>query len=156
MHMLISTATRQHAAAQTRAGIVRWCCLLLLCSAYLQGGLQKALDFPAAVAEMRHFGLAPAAPLAVLTIAGELLASALVLSGWMRWAGAAYLAGFTLAANLVANRYWDMSGMARTMAQNGFFEHLGLAGAFLLVAWNDWKRDDGFSRHRPARREPSA
>lgn len=156
MHTLIPTATRQQVAAQARAGIIRWCCLLLLCSAYLQGGLQKALDFPAAVAEMRHFGLAPAAPLAVLTIAGELLASALVLSGRMRWAGAAYLAGFTLAANLVANRYWELSGMARTMAQNGFFEHLGLAGAFLLVGWNDWQRGDRFIRHRPVRRGPSA
>jgi len=156
MHTLIPTATRQHAAAQTRGGIIRWCCLLLLCSAYLQGGLQKALDFPAAVAEMHHFGLSPAAPLALVTIIGELLASILVLSGRMRWAGAVYLAGFTLAANLVANRFWDMSGMARTMAQNGFCEHLGLAGAFLLVAWNDWTRDDRFSRRRPARREPSA
>lgn len=156
MHTLIPTASRQHAAAKTRDGIIRWCCLLLLCSAYLQGGLQKALDFNAAMAEMRHFGLSPAGPMAALTIAGELLASALVLSGRMRWAGAAYLAGFTLAANLIANRYWELSGMARTMAQNGFFEHLGLAGAFLLVAWDDWKRDDLVSLHRPAHREPSA
>jgi uncharacterized membrane protein YphA (DoxX/SURF4 family) len=40
---------------------------------------------------MRHFGLQPAAPLAALTIAGELGASLLVLSGSLRWLGAAYL-----------------------------------------------------------------
>jgi uncharacterized membrane protein YphA (DoxX/SURF4 family) len=124
----------------TRSGIIQWCCLLLLCSAYLQGGLEKAFDFPAALAEMRHFGLAPAAPLALLTIAGELGAALLVLSGWKRWAGAAYLGLFTLAANLVANRFWELSGMGRTMSENGFFEHLGLAGAFFLVAWLDWQR----------------
>lgn len=138
-----------------RDGIVPWCCLLLLCSAYLQGGLEKAFDFPAALAEMRHFGLAPAAPLAVLTIAGELGAALLVLTGLKRWAGAAYLALFTLAANLVANRFWELSGMARTMSENGFFEHLGLAGAFLLVAWLDWqgagvRRDTRARRERPA------
>jgi hypothetical protein len=44
-----------------------------------------------AQAEMRHFGLQPAAPLAALTIAGELGASLLVLSGSLRWLGAAYL-----------------------------------------------------------------
>lgn len=116
-----------------------WCFLLLLCSAYLQGGLQKAWDFPAAVAEMRHFGLAPAAPFALLTIAGELGAALLVLSGRMRWAGALYLASFTLAANFVANRFWELEGMARTMSENGFFEHLGLVGAFLIVACIDMR-----------------
>jgi uncharacterized membrane protein YphA (DoxX/SURF4 family) len=130
----------------TRTGILPWCCLLLLCSAYVQGGLEKAFDFPAALAEMRHFGLAPAAPLALLTIVGELGAALLVLSGWKRWAGAAYLALFTLAANLVANRFWELAGAARRMSENGFFEHLGLAGAFILVAWFDWNR-----RARPAR-----
>lgn len=137
---------------QRRTGILEWCCLLLLCSAYLQGGLQKTFDFPAALAEMRHFGLAPALPLAVLTIAGELLASILVLSGRLRWLGAAYLGLFTLAANLVANRFWELSGMARTMAANGFFEHLGLAGAFLLVAWWDWQPQAGVKGDRPVRR----
>jgi uncharacterized membrane protein YphA (DoxX/SURF4 family) len=148
--MHIPTSTRR------RTGLIQWCCLLLLCSAYLQGGLEKAFDFPAALAEMRHFGMAPAGPLAVLTIAGELGASVLVLSGVLRWAGAAYLAVFTLAANLVANRFWELSGMARTMAENGFFEHLGLAGACLLVAWLDWQGGAALSRHTPAQRERSA
>jgi uncharacterized membrane protein YphA (DoxX/SURF4 family) len=120
-----------------RSGAVYWCCLLLLCSAYLQGSLEKAFDFPAALAEMQHFGLAPAAPLAVLTIAGELVASFLILTGILRWLGATYLALFTLAATLVANRFWELDGIARTMSENGFFEHLGLAGAFVLVAWLD-------------------
>jgi len=117
-----------------------WCCLLLLCSAYLQGGLEKAFDFPAAVAEMRHFGVTPAAPFALLTVVGELGASLLVLGGVQRWAGALYLALFTLAANLVANRFWELAGAARAMAENGFFEHLGLAGAFLMVACADLRR----------------
>lgn len=120
--------------------LLHWLCLLMLCAAYLQGGLTKLSGFEGAVAEMRHFGLAPAAPLAMLVIAGELGASLLVLTGRARWLGAAALALFTLAATLVANRYWEMQGMERFMAANAFYEHLGLAGAFVLVACQDLDR----------------
>lgn len=116
---------------------LHWLALLLLCAAYLQGGLHKLLDFDGAVGEMRHFGLQPAAPLAAAVIAGELGAAAMVLSGRLRWLGAAWLALFTVAASFVANRYWEMSGAPRFMAANAFYEHLGLAGGFLLVAWHD-------------------
>ncbi|GAB2866209.1 DoxX family protein [Pseudoduganella ginsengisoli] len=119
---------------------VHWLCLLMLCAAYLQGGLTKLAGFDGAVAEMRHFGLSPAGPMAVLVIAGELGASLLVLTGRARWLGAAGLALFTLAATLVANRYWEMQGMERFMAANAFYEHLGLAGAFVLVACQDLDR----------------
>ncbi|CAG2136826.1 hypothetical protein LMG31506_01729 [Cupriavidus yeoncheonensis] len=116
---------------------VRWVALLGLCAAYLQGGLDKALDFPAAIAEMQHFGLAPAGPLAAATIALELGASVMILTGFYRWLGALGLAGFTLMATFLANRFWDVSGEARFMMENAFFEHLGLVGGFLLVAWHD-------------------
>ncbi len=111
--------------------------LLMLCSAYLQGGLDKAFDFPSAILEMQHFGLAPAAPMALLTIIGEFVAPVLILSGFFRWLGALYLGGFTLMAMVVANRFWEMSGVDRFMTENAFFEHLGLAGACFLVAWLD-------------------
>lgn len=116
---------------------LRWLFLLLLCAAYLQGGINKLTDFQSAIAEMQHFGLAPAAPLAGLVILGELGASALILSGYYRWLGAGFLAVFTLMATFVANRYWEIAGPERFMAANGFYEHLGLAGGFLLVAWHD-------------------
>jgi uncharacterized membrane protein YphA (DoxX/SURF4 family) len=116
---------------------IRWLALLALCAAYLQGGIDKATDFAGAIAENQHFGLAPAAPLAVLTIVVEIGASLLVLTGFQRWAGALVLAGFTLMATFVANRFWEMAPPARFMAENGFFEHIGLVGGFVLVAWHD-------------------
>lgn len=116
---------------------VRVVALLALCGAYLQGGITKALDFPGAVAEMAHFGLVPAAPFAGAVIALELAAPAMILSGFGRWIGALGLAGFTLLASLVANRFWEMAMPERVAAANSFFEHLGLAGAFVLVAWYD-------------------
>jgi uncharacterized membrane protein YphA (DoxX/SURF4 family) len=118
---------------------VRWIALLGLCAAYLQGGLNKALDFPSAIAEMSHFGLAPAAPFAIAVIVLELGASALILIGYYRWLGALALAGFTLMATFIANRFWGMAPPERFMAANSFFEHLGLVGGFLLVAWHDLK-----------------
>ena len=116
---------------------LRWIALLLLVSAYLQGGLDKAFDFAAAVGEMHHFGLEPAAPLALAVIVLELGASLLILSGRLRWLGALALAAFTLAATFVANRFWSAPPADRFMLENGFFEHLGLVGGFLLVAWHD-------------------
>jgi len=111
--------------------------LLALCSAYLVGGITKLLDFGGAVAEMEHFGLAPAAPLAAATIALEIGASVLILIGRQRWLGALALAIFTLAASVLANPFWGMAGPERFAAKNAFFEHLGLAGAFLLIALHD-------------------
>lgn len=116
---------------------VHWIALLGLCAAYLQGGVNKLTDFPGAMAEMRHFGLSPPGPMAALVILLELGASAMILSGIYRWIGALALGGFTLAATFIANRFWEMAPPERFMAANGFFEHLGLVGGFLLVAWHD-------------------
>lgn len=116
---------------------LRWAALLLLCAAYLQGGLVKLVDFSGAVAEMQHFGLAPAAPIAAATIALELGASAMILLGLWRWLGALALAAFTLAATFLANRFWHAPPDAQFMMANAFFEHMGLIGGFLLVAWED-------------------
>lgn len=124
----------------TTSPALRWIALLLLCAAYLQGGLNKAMDFDAALGEMNHFGLSPAGPLAVAVIVLELGASALILVGRLRWLGALALAGFTLMATFMALRFWQMPiGQERFMAANSFFEHLGLVGGFLLVAWHDLK-----------------
>ena len=78
------------------SSLVRALALLGLCAAYLQGGLSKLLDWPGAVAEAAHFGLPMPPVTAAATIAVELIGSALVLSGRLRWLGA------TLAPSLPA------------------------------------------------------
>lgn len=119
------------------APVVRFIALLGLCAAYLQGGLDKLLDFGAAVAEAQHFGLPFASAIAGATILTELAGSALVLTGVYRWLGALCLAGFTLIATFVANRFWEIPLPDRFMVENAFFEHLGLVGGFVLVACYD-------------------
>jgi uncharacterized membrane protein YphA (DoxX/SURF4 family) len=97
-------SSRASAKRATLAGAhaVRFIALLGLCAAYLQGGLDKLVDFGAAVAETQHFGLpfASATAAATATIVTELAGSALVLSGVYRWLGAhlGLVGGFLLVA----------------------------------------------------------
>jgi uncharacterized membrane protein YphA (DoxX/SURF4 family) len=124
---------------------VHFIALLGLCAAYIQGGLDKLLDFNAAIAEAQHFGLPFATAAACATIVTELAGSALILTGVYRWLGALWLAGFTLIATFVANRFWELPLAQRFMVENSFFEHLGLVGGFLLVAWLDLRKSRGAS-----------
>jgi uncharacterized membrane protein YphA (DoxX/SURF4 family) len=119
---------------------MRWIALFGLCAAYLQGGITKTFDFDGAIAEMQHYGLAPAAPFAIAVIILEIGASMLILSGLYRWVGALALGGFTLFATFLANRFWDVPPDERLTIENSFFEHLGLVGGFVLVAWHDLQK----------------
>lgn len=131
-------ATKSSAQRLLSSPALRFLALLALCSAYIQGPLVKIFDFAGAQAEMTHFGLLPAPLFAVGVIVFELLMSALVLSSVYRRPAALALAAFTLAATFLALRFWELPiGMERSMAMNAFFEHLGLAGAFVYVAAMD-------------------
>ena len=125
---------------------VRWLGLVMLCSAYIQGALMKLIDFGSAIAEMEHFGVSPARPIAAFLILFELGASAMVITGFLRWIGALALGAFTIVGTFIALRFWEMDpGLERTMATNAFFEHLGLAGGLLLVSWytlHRWRRGE--------------
>ncbi|AHG49191.1 DoxX protein (plasmid) [Rhizobium leguminosarum bv. trifolii CB782] len=140
----LPNTSRSGAARVIGSPAVRTASLLALCAAYIQGPLTKIFDFNAALAEMDHFGLHPAPLFAVAVIAVELTASAMVVSGFLRWAGALALSCFTLLATFIALRFWEMApGMDRMMATNAFFEHLGLAGAFVFVAAFDLTKGAG-------------
>lgn len=139
-----SNPIRSCVAGVVESPVVRTASLLALCAAYIQGPLTKIFDFNGALAEMDHFGLHPTAFFAIAVIVFELTASAMVISGFLRWAGALALSGFTLLATFIALRFWEMApGMDRMMATNAFFEHLGLAGAFVFVTAFDLAKGAG-------------
>ena len=71
-------------------------------------------------------------------------ASALILAGYYRLLAALILAAFTLIASFVANRFWEIPMPDRLTVENGFFEHLGLVGGFVLVAWYDLRAQARF------------
>lgn len=110
---------------------------LALASPFLFSGVTKALDFAGATAEVQGFtGFEPAAPLALLVIAVQLGGSALLLAkGRAVWLGAALLAGFTLAATLLAHDFWAKPGGAWLRDATTFFEHMGLIAGLGLAAW---------------------
>ncbi len=129
-------AARVRPVISSRA--LRYIAYLGLCAAFLQGGLVKLTDFPGAIREMAHFGLSPAPVFAVGVIVLQLGASAMVLTGRLRWVGALALAGFTLLATGLALRFWELpQGPQRFAAANAFFEHLGMVGGLLLIAGLD-------------------
>ncbi|WP_377831232.1 DoxX family protein (plasmid) [Bradyrhizobium lupini] len=107
---------------------------IALVSAFLIGGVQKALDFSGAVAEQAHFGLQPAWLWATAAIIVELGGSVLVILGRWVWLGAGGLGVLTAVAMLTANAFWAMTGHDRFMATNAFFEHLGLIAGLVLAA----------------------
>lgn len=117
---------------------IRNIAIICLTAAYIQGGLVKMMDFDGAIAEMRHFGLFLPAFFAFIIILLELGASIMILSGYFRWLGALCLGGFTLLATFIALRFWQLPmGAERFTAANAFFEHVGLSGGLLLIAWLD-------------------
>ena len=104
-----------------------------LVSAFLIGGIQKAIDFPGAIAEQAHFGLQPAWLWAAAAVIVELGGSALVIFGRWAWLGAGGLGVLTAVAMLTANNFWTMTGHEHFVAVNAFFEHLGLIAGLILV-----------------------
>ncbi|RQS68218.1 DoxX family protein [Burkholderia sp. Bp8963] len=120
---------------------------LALVSAYLIGGVGKALNFDDAIAEQAHFGLHPAALWAALAVAVEIGGSLCVVFGRFTWLGAGGLGMLTVVAMLVANDFWNRSGAEHFMALNSFFEHLGLIAALVLATMlGDAKHAAGDSR----------
>ncbi|HTO31368.1 MAG TPA: DoxX family protein [Pararhizobium sp.] len=122
----------------------RWAGLLALCSPHIITGVNRLLDFSAAAREMEGYGLLPGRPIAAVVILLQLSAAAMIVSGFCRWIGSLSLCAFTVLATFIAFRFWEMPmGAERFTAMNVFFEHMGLAGGFLLVAWYDlhkWRR----------------
>lgn len=115
--------------------------LLVLCGAYLLGGVDKLLDWPGAVRETAATGLPLAWLFTAATVVTELAGPLMVISGRWRGLGAAWLGLFTLAAALLANRFWDLpQGPARFGMTNAFFEHLGLAASFFLLSLTSFPR----------------
>lgn len=97
-------------------------------------GLRKPMDWPSALAEMAHFGLAPAVPLAILVVALQLGGSlAVILDRWT-WFAAGALAAFTFVATLIAHPFWAFPEDQRFAQANIFFEHMALIGGLLLAA----------------------
>ncbi|WP_257251921.1 DoxX family protein [Burkholderia cepacia] len=133
----MSTTTGRYSPAWIRALLAQpWIGALVrlaLVSAFLIGGVNKAMHFNAAIAEQAHFGLHPPALWAALAVVVEICGSLCIVFRRFTWLGAGGLGMLTLVAMAVANDFWNQTGAAHFMALNSFFEHLGLIAALVLV-----------------------
>ncbi|KVQ27268.1 DoxX family protein [Burkholderia cepacia] len=133
----MSTTTGRYSPAWIRALLAQpWIGALVrlaLVSAFLIGGVNKAMHFDAAIAEQEHFGLHPPALWAALAVVVEIGGSLCIVFRRFTWLGAGGLGMLTLVAMAVANDFWNQTGAAHFMALNSFFEHLGLIAALVLV-----------------------
>ena len=118
------------------ASTLEWIGLAALCAVFVFSGVTKFTDPGAAHAEVRAFGLEGAALVVAATVMVQLAGSAAILfgRGIVRASGALALLAFTVAATYIGHAFWHETGAARARDLNVFLEHIGLAGAFLLVA----------------------
>ncbi|MGJ7536056.1 MULTISPECIES: DoxX family protein [unclassified Variovorax] len=109
---------------------------IALTCAFWWGGFAKLFDFEGALAEAQHFvGPSGAMAVAVLTIAVELIGSALLIAGRLAWLGAGALGVFTVLATLIAHNFWQVQDAGERFREfNTFLEHIGLVGGLALAA----------------------
>lgn len=107
---------------------------ILLTSPFWVSGLLKVLDFSSAQSEAAHFGLRPAALVAVIVIVLQIGgALAVILNRWT-WLGAGALGVFTVLANFVGHAFWTLPDpVARFHDMNAFMANLGLVGGLVLA-----------------------
>jgi transmembrane protein len=103
-------------------------------SPFLASGFMKLVDWQGGEAEMSTFGLHPAWAFNVATLCVQLGGSALVILNRWVWLGAGALGVFSVLTTLLAHRFWEFEGTARTMQFNSFFEHWTISAALILVA----------------------
>ena len=132
---LAASGVPSWAAALMRLPALEWFARAGLASPFLVSGLAKAVAFSEAVAEVRGLtGVEPAVFVAVLVIAVQIGGSALLLTRRWCWLGAGLLAGFTVAATLLAHPFWTFAEADRARQTATFFEHLAIVGGLTAAA----------------------
>jgi putative oxidoreductase len=113
---------------------------VLLASLFILAAINKMANYNATAVRMDEFGLQPAALLLPMTIAMELLGG-LSVAFAVRWAfiGAALLAGFTVATNLIFHQFWLSPPDIRPFELSLFFKNIAIAGALIYFSANEWR-----------------
>jgi uncharacterized membrane protein YphA (DoxX/SURF4 family) len=107
---------------------------VLMSSVYLVSGIEKSLNFSAALDEFAKAKV-PALRLSLIgTITLHLVASLCLMAGWLVTEMATALALFTLAATVKVHDFWNMAGAERLERSRIALANFGLVGGLLLLA----------------------
>jgi transmembrane protein len=108
----------------------------LLCFAYAWNGVTKLMAFNAFNATAKQFSSRFQLPVphaaVALTICVQLVGSAMFITGLGAAGAAIALALFAMAAIVIVYPFWTNAGVERARNTETFFEHVGLATAFLI------------------------
>jgi uncharacterized membrane protein YphA (DoxX/SURF4 family) len=107
---------------------------VLLSAVFLYSGQDKLRHWQAGVREVADLGLPWPRLFAAATIATQLLGGLAVLTGIGAAWGAAALALFTIAATVLAHRFWLLHGARAKQEFTTSMEHLAIVGGLLLLA----------------------
>lgn len=102
---------------------------------YWFAGIGFLLNFDSAVGAVTAFGLSPVVPIAALTIAVQLLGSALVILDRLVWLGAGMLGTFTIGTLFLVHDFWNMEpGPERQQHYLESQEHVTVLGGLIAIS----------------------
>ena len=104
-----------------------------LAAVFIPAGFSKLTNIAGFAAGLEKRGLPLADVLAPLGAAIEFFAGIAVLIGLQTRAAAALMILFTVAATLIAHRFWEFDGAARATQQSAFFKNLAIVGGYLVL-----------------------
>ena len=107
---------------------------VLMSIVYLVSGIDKGLNFSAALEEFEKAGVPAVRLTVVTTVLLHLVASLCLIAGWFVTEMATALALFTLAATIKVHDFWNMSGAEKIERSRIALANFGLVGGLLLLA----------------------
>ncbi|HYD29623.1 MAG TPA: DoxX family protein [Azospirillaceae bacterium] len=106
---------------------------ILLGAIFVQSGFGKLTNLAGFTAGLEGMGVPAATVMAAIGAAVEFFGGlAVVLGAWTRLAAVA-VAVFTIAATLIAHRFWDVPEAERTMQSIQFMKNAAITGGFLAL-----------------------
>lgn len=107
---------------------------VLLGLIYVISGISKLMNLDGFAASLEKSGVPMSGFMAMLGALVEALGGLAVVIGFQTRYAAVLMVLFTVAATLIAHRFWEFTGPPRQMQQTHFMKNLSIIGGFLLLA----------------------
>lgn len=104
-----------------------------LAALFIPAGLSKLTNVSGFAGSLENRGLPFADLLALAGAAIEFFGGIAVLVGFQTRVAAVLMVLFTVAATLIAHRFWEFDGAARVTQQSAFFKNLAIVGGYLVL-----------------------